>query len=242
LTKTLSRSYFWQGYCDCSPFILIVAPFGLLFGVVATEAGLNLIETMMMTILVIAGAAQFTALALLEDQAPTFIVVIAALAVNLRMAMYSAALVPHFGKASFLKRLLASYFMVDQTFAVAIKKYDSEPSLTLDQKLIYYFGCAAAVCPFWYVFSLLGALLGDSIPSSYSLDFAIPICFIAITAPMLKSLPHLMSALVSICVALLLAWMPYNLWLIVAAILAMMAGAKTELLLQVRLKRQEGKA
>ncbi|MFT5664140.1 MAG: putative branched-subunit amino acid permease, partial [Gammaproteobacteria bacterium] len=76
MTKTLSRSYFWQGYCDCSPFILIVAPFGLLFGVVATEAGLNLIETMMMTILVIAGAAQFTALALLEDQAPTFIVVI----------------------------------------------------------------------------------------------------------------------------------------------------------------------
>ena len=232
------RSFFWQGYRDCSPFILIVTPFGLLFGVVATEAGLNLIETMMMTILVIAGAAQFTALALLEDQAPTFIVVIAALAVNLRMAMYSAALVPHFGKASLSKRLLASYFMVDQTFAVAIKKYDSEPNLTLDQKLIYYFGCAAAVCPFWYVFSLLGALLGDSIPSSYSLDFAIPICFIAITAPMLKSLPHLVSALVSICAALLLAWMPYNLWLIVAAILAMMAGAKTELMIQARQGRK----
>jgi 4-azaleucine resistance transporter AzlC len=239
LTNNLPRSYFWQGYRDCSPFILIVAPFGLLFGVVATEAGLNLIETMTMTILVIAGAAQFTALALLEDQAPTFIVVIAALAVNLRMAMYSAALVPHFGKASLFKRLLASYFMVDQTFAVAIKKYDSDPIMTLDQKIGYYFGCAAAVCPFWYGFSLLGALLGDSIPSSYSLDFAIPICFIAITAPMLKSLPHLVSALVSICVALLLAWMPYNLWLIVAAIVAMMAGAKTELILQAR---QESKA
>ena len=233
-----SRSYFWQGYRDCSPFILIVAPFGLLFGVVATEAGLNLIETMTMTILVIAGAAQFTALALLEDQAPTFIVIIASLAVNLRMAMYSAALVPHFGKASLFKRLLASYFMVDQTFAVAIKKYNSDPTLTLHQKLVYYFGCATAVCPFWYGFSLLGALLGDSIPSSYSLDFAIPICFIALTAPMLKSLPHIVSALVSIAVALLLAWMPYNLWLIIAAIAAMMAGSQTELMVQARQVRQ----
>jgi predicted branched-subunit amino acid permease len=155
LTNSAFRSYFWQGYRDCSPFILIVAPFGLLFGAVAREAGLNLIETMMMTILVIAGAAQFTALALLEDQAPTFIVVIAALAVNLRMAMYSAALVPHFGKASLSKRLLASYFMVDQTFAVAIKRYDSDPTLTLDQKLIYYFGCAARVCPFCYSYFAL---------------------------------------------------------------------------------------
>lgn len=233
-----SRSYFWQGYRDCSPFILIVAPFGLLFGVIATEAGLNLIETMTMTILVIAGAAQFTALALLEDQAPTFIVIIAGLAVNLRMAMYSAALVPHFGKASLGSRLLASYFVVDQTFAIAIKKYESDPTLTLRQKLVYFFGCAMAICPFWYGFSLMGALLGQSIPAELSLDFAIPICFIAITAPMLKSLPHVVSALVSICIALMLSWMPYNLWLIIAAIVAMMAGAKTELILQNRQARQ----
>lgn len=229
-----SKSVFWSGFRDCSPFIIVVAPFGLLFGVVASEAGLNLIETMTMTILVVAGAAQFTALALLEDQAPTFIVIIAALAVNLRMAMYSAALLPHLGKASLMTRILACFLMVDQTFAVSIKKYDSDPTLTLAQKTAYYFGCASAVCPFWYSFSLIGALVGETIPKDYSLDFAIPICFISLTAPMLKSLPHLVSALVSIAMALLLAWMPYNLWLIVAAVVAMMAGAKTELMLQAR--------
>ena len=232
-----SRSDFWQGYRDCSPFILVVAPFGLLFGVVATEAGLNLIETMTMASLVIAGAAQFTALALLEEQAPTFIVVIAALAVNLRMAVYSAGLVPHLGKASLGIRLLASFFLVDQNFAVALKKYESDSNLTILQKVAYYFGCTLAICPFWVGFTLLGALIGQSIPKEFSLDFAIPICFIALTAPMLKSLPHMVSALVSICVALLLAWMPYNLWLIVAAIVAMMAGAKTELLIQTKQTR-----
>lgn len=229
-----TKSPFWSGYRDCSPFILVVAPFGLLFGAVATEAGLNLLETMSMTILVIAGAAQFTALALLEEQAPTIIVVIAALAVNLRMAMYSAALVPHLGKATLGTRLLASYFMVDQTFAVSIKKYESEPDWSLANKIAYFFGSASSIAPFWYGFTLLGALVGQSIPKEFSLDFAIPICFISLTAPMLRSLPHLVSALVSVILALLLVWMPYNLWLIVAAVVAMMAGAQTELWMQGR--------
>lgn len=229
-----NKAAFWSGFIDCSPFILVVAPFGLLFGVVATETGLNIVETMSMTVLVIAGAAQFTALALLQDQAPTFIVVLAALAVNLRMAMYSAALVPHLGNTSLGTRVLASYFMLDQTFAVSIKKFEDEPTWPLSQKVAYYFGCASSLCPFWYGFSLIGALAGQSIPKEYSLDFAIPICFISLVAPMLRSLPHLVSALVSVLLALLLGWIPYNLWLLIAAICAMMAGAKTELWLENR--------
>jgi 4-azaleucine resistance transporter AzlC len=223
------NSTFWRGFLDCSPFILVVAPFGLLFGVVANEAGLNLLETMSMTFLVIAGASQFTALALLNDQAPTLIVIIASLTVNLRMAMYSAALVPHLGKASLGSRLLASYFMVDQTFAVSIKKYEKAPQWSMQRKLAYYFGCVTSICPFWYGFSLMGALVGQAIPKSYSLDFAIPICFIALIAPAMRSLPHVAAALVSVTMAVLLSWMPYNLWLLVAALVAMMVGARTEL-------------
>jgi 4-azaleucine resistance transporter AzlC len=230
----LKQSFFWRGFLDCSPFLLVVAPLGLLFGVVATEAGFNLFETMSMTVLVIAGASQFTALALMTEQAPTLIVIIASLAVNLRMAMYSAALLPHFGKANLRSRLLASYFMVDQTFAVSINKFENEPQWSLRQKLSYYFGCVSSICPFWYLFSLVGALAGKAIPDEYSLDFAIPICFIALVAPMLRSLPHFVSALVSILLALLLGWMPFNLWLLVAAIFAMMAGVRTELWLKQR--------
>lgn len=230
----LTRRAFRRGMWDCSPFVLVIAPFGLLFGVVASEAGLNLLETLSMTILVIAGASQFTALALLTEQAPTLVVIAAALAVNLRMAMYSAALVPHLGKASLGVRALAAYFMVDQSFAVAIKKYQAERNYLLSEKLAYYFGCAAIICPFWYGCSAVGALVGQAIPKAYSLDFAIPICFIALVAPMLRSLPHLIAALVSVVCALLLSWMPYNLWLIVAGFVAMAAGAQSELWLEAR--------
>ncbi|HKJ52180.1 MAG TPA: AzlC family ABC transporter permease [Gammaproteobacteria bacterium] len=225
---------FWRGYRDCSPFILVVAPFGLLFGAVASDAGLNLLETMTMTILVIAGAAQFTALALLQEHAPTLIVIAAALAVNLRMAMYSAALVPHIGSATLLRRAFASYFVVDQVFAVSVKAFDFDGGFSVAQKIAFIVGAGSAIFPFWIGCTLAGALVGNAIPPEFSLDFAIPICFISITAPMMRSLPHLVAAIVSITVALALAWLPYYLWLMVAALLAMIAGAQTELWLQRR--------
>ena len=228
MSKAFDLPSFWQGYLACAPFILVVAPFGLLFGVVASEAGFNLIETMSMTILVIAGAAQFTAIALLQEQAPTIVIVLASLAVNLRMAMYSLALVPHIGKASRGTRALAAYFLVDQVYAVSANRFDHGESMTLVEKTSYLFGTAAAVAPFWYGFTLLGALIGESIPAHYSVDFALPVCFISMFAPLMRSLPNLTAVLVSICLSLLLYWMPYNLGLLVAALVAMSAAVQVE--------------
>jgi len=226
------KAVFWRGFIDGLPFVLVVVPFALLFGVVATGAGLNIVETMTMTILVVAGAAQFTALALLQEEAPTFIVLLTALAVNLRMAMYSAALVPHLGKASMGMRMVMSYFMVDQSFAIAARKYEETPGMPLPHKIIYYFACLLPIVPLWYLCSYVGARLGAAIPPEYSLDFAIPSCFIALTAPMMRSLPHFLAALVSIIGALALAWVPYSLGLIIAAIFAMAVGAEVERRLQ----------
>lgn len=116
-----TRQAFWRGYIDCAPFILIVVPYSMLFGVVARDAGLDILQTIAMSVLVIAGASQFTALALLQDQAPVFVALATALAVNLRMAMYSAALVPQIGHARLGLRAIMAYLMVDQAFAVAVR-------------------------------------------------------------------------------------------------------------------------
>lgn len=222
------------GARDCAPFILIVVPFSVLFGVVARDAGLDVVQAMSMAILVIAGASQFTAIALLQDHAPVFVVLLASLAVNLRMAMYSAALVPHLGHAKMTTRMAMAYLMVDQSFAVAAKKYDEEPGMPRDAKVAYYFGCMAVICPLWYGGCLAGALMGQALPDVLSLDFAVPVCFISLLAPMLRTGPHVLAALVSVTVAIGFAWLPYNLGLIVAAVLAMMAGAQAELWLKRR--------
>lgn len=228
---------FWRGYRDCAPFILIVVPYSMLFGVVARDAGLDVVQTLAMAVLVIAGASQFTALALLQDQAPVFVALLAALAVNLRMAMYSAALVPHLGHAPLGMRALMAYLMVDQAFAVAVKRYEEAPAMTPGEKVGYYFGCMMLVCPVWYGGTLVGALVGQGIPPEFSLDFAVPVCFIALTAPLIRSLPHVIATGVAVVASLAFAWMPWSLGLFCAALLAMAAGAQAELYLRRRVAR-----
>jgi len=223
------KSTFWRGFRDSLPFILVLVPFGTLFGVAATAAGLNVVQVMSFSVLVIAGAAQFSALTLLIDNAPTAIILLTSLAVNLRMAMYSAALVPHFGKLRTKLKLIIAYLLVDQSFALSIRNYEENSEQPVEHKVAYFFGCILILAPFWYVSTYLGAALGASIPAVYSLDFAVPVCFIALIAPMLRTLPHIIAAFVSVVAALSFAWIPYNLGLIIAAILAMIAGAYTEL-------------
>ncbi len=223
-----TRRFFWQGVRDGFPFVVVVIPFGGLFGVVATEAGLPLLEVMGFSVLVIAGASQFAALQLMVDNTPTFIVIATALAVNLRMAMYSAALTPHLGEAPLWKRAFAAYFLVDQSFALAAARYEAAPDTPPQQKIAYFFGTIVPICFVWYLATLAGAALGTRIPDAWALDFAVPITFLALVAPGLKSLAHVTAAVVSVAVALLLAFLPYNLWLLVAALAAMMAGAEVE--------------
>lgn len=227
-TRYDTRRVFWRGFVDCAPFTIIVVPYAMLFGVVARDAGLAVYEVMAMSILVIAGASQFTAVALMQEQAPVFIILLAALAVNMRMVMYSAALAPHLGHLRLWIRALLAYMMVDQSFALSVAKYDAHPDMSPTSKAAYYFGALSAVVPLWYICTFAGAMIGQAIPPVFSLEFAVPVCFIAMTAPMLRSLPHVVAALVSVLAAMVLHWMPYNLWLIAAGLLAMIAGAQTE--------------
>lgn len=219
---------YFQGVKDTSPFILVIIPFSMLFGVVATEAGLNVLETLSFSIVVIAGAAQFTALQLMLEDAPTLVVILSALAVNLRMAMYSASLTPHIGGAPLWQRALAAYLTVDQTYAVSVVKYENTPEMPIDEKIAYFFGSVTPICPLWWIFTLVGALIGESIPASLSLDFAVPITFLAIVAPALRTRAHVAAAVTGASLALLLANMPYNLGLFLAGIGGMMVGARIE--------------
>lgn len=234
MPSTTTKSAYWAGVRDGAPFMLVAGPFAMLFGVLATEAGLNLFEVMSFSLVVIAGAAQFTALQLMQDEAPTIIVLISALAVNLRVAMYSAALTPYLGRAPLWQRALASYLLVDQSYALSHAKFDAEPQMTLEQRVGYYFGTCTLVITTWLGFSYLGAALGTTLPQNLPLDFALPIAFLSMVAPMMRTLPHLIAATVAIVVSLIAASIPYSLGLIVAGLAGMMAGAQAEVWLQRR--------
>ncbi|HEY0275416.1 MAG TPA: AzlC family ABC transporter permease, partial [Paenirhodobacter sp.] len=186
----------WRGARNALPFLLVIIPFGMLFGVAATDIGLSLTETMGFSILVLAGASQFTALQLMSDHASTVLVIVTGLAVNLRMAMYSVTLAPHLGPAAPWHRVLIGYLMLDQTFALAQQEYERAPAMPLPQKVAYFFGTCLPTCLPWVLSSLAGVLAGKAIPGSLALDFAVPVTFLAMIAPILRSVPHLAAAAV----------------------------------------------
>lgn len=229
MSKGNDPSYYWSGFRAGVPFILVVMPFGLLFGVVATEAGFTTLQTMAFSSVVFAGASQFAALQLMVENAPMFIVIATALAVNLRMAMYSASLSVWLGDAPLWKRALIAYVNVDQSYAVSINKFEDMPALSLSDRIAFFFGAVTPVCPMWVVATALGIWIGDAIPAWMALDFAVPICFLAIIAPMMRSLAHMIAAVVSIVLALVFAGLPFNLGLLIAAVTAMVVGAQVEL-------------
>ncbi len=222
------KSTYLRGLTDALPFVVVVVPFALLFGVVATEAGLPMSQVMGFSFLVVAGASQFAALQFMSENAPILVVLASALAVNLRMAMYSAAITPHLGALSLPRRLIVSYFLVDQSYAMSVAEYEKKPAMPLHLKLAYFAGVSTPICPLWFASTYLGARLGDAIPAEYGLDFAMPIAFLAMVAPALRTPAHIAAAAVSIIASLALTWVPLNLGLLLAGLLAMMTGAEIE--------------
>ena len=232
------KTRFFKGMKDVLPFFIVVGPFGLIFGAIATKAGLNIAEVMGFSFLVIAGASQLAAVQLLTENAPTVIVIATALAVNLRMAMYSAALTPHIGQASVFQRICAAYFLFDQPYALSAMEFEDQPNLTMSEKLSYYFGAGVPLGAVWYISTFAGAILAEQIPPDLGVDFAVPVTFLAIVAPMLKSLAHIAAALTSAVGVLLLGFMPFGTGLLVAALIALVVGASVEAWMER--KRGEG--
>lgn len=219
-----------RGLLAGAPHVPVVGLFGVVYGVIATEAGLDLWQTMASSFLVFAGAAQLSALQLMQEGSPLVVVVLTALAVNLRMAMYSVSLTPHLGRASLAERAAVAYLLVDQAYAIAILQYERAPGWSLDEKLAYFFGLVAPIAPIWYVGSLAGVLLGDRIPQELPVDFIVPITFLALVGPMLRTRAHAVAALVSVGAALTLLPVPWSLGAPIAGVLAMLAGALVETL------------
>jgi len=100
------------------PLLLGVAPFGLVIGVTVAELGVPHLAGWSLGWLVYAGSAQLAAVGLLAGSASAGAVVATVAVINLRLAVYSAAMAPHWRGTSKAWRLVAAYLLIDPSFAV----------------------------------------------------------------------------------------------------------------------------
>ncbi len=223
----MHRPTFLEGVRDLTPILLGVVPFGLIAGIAAVSAGLTPFHGVGMSLIVFAGAAQLAALDLIGNAAPALVVIATALIINTRFVMYSASLAPYFQEASTPQKVAASYLLTDQAYAFSINRFTSRQEPTR-VRMSYYLGAALTLWVTWQVSTAAGAFLGAAVPEAWSLDFAIPLVFIALLVPAIRDRADAGAAATAAILAVLLVGLPYNLGLPLAATAGIIAGIAVE--------------
>ena len=216
---------FITGARDSLPILLGVVPFAMICSVAAVSVGLTPFEAMSMSFIVFAGASQLAVLQLMGEGAFWLVMVLTAWTINLRFTMYSATLAPYLQKEPLYRKAPFAYILSDQAFGVTMSHFVNEIPAN---PAWYYYGAAAAIWATWNVSAVVGALLGTLIPESWGLDFAFPLSFMALMFAALRDRPGVVAALVGGLSAVLAKGLPYNLGLILAALLGIGAGLLAE--------------
>jgi 4-azaleucine resistance transporter AzlC len=226
--KTASYAVaFVSGAKAIMPVLLALIPFAVAFGATAMGSGLSTLEALAMSVFVFAGAAQLAAIPLISAGASVAVVVLTVLVINLRLTLYSASLAPHFrGLPAGWKGLL-SYLLTDQAYAATITRFD-DGRIEEPDKRWYYLGVALALWVTWQTATMLGVVLGSWASEGWSLDFVLPLTFIALALPAIKDRMTAAAALSAGGTAVFAAAMPLNLGLITAALVGVLAGLVAE--------------
>ena len=224
------RREFLSGCRDELPLLLGVVPFGMIYGVLALDAGLGAFTSQAMSSVVFAGSAQLLATQLVREAAPALVVVITIFVVNLRHALYSASVAPYVSHLPRRWKIGLAYLLTDEAYAVAGSRYArdagvAEPS---PHRHWYFLGAGLTLWTSWQLSTAAGVFLGAQIPHRWSLDFTLALTFIAIVFPSLRDLATAAAALAAGVIAVLAFRLPYNLGLILAAVAGIGVGLAVE--------------
>lgn len=225
-TDPSSNTPFRDGVVAVSPLMIGVIPFGLVFGVAAAASSVGGAIGWASSWIIFGGAAQIATIQLLDEGTTAVVVIATALIIQARHIMYSAAMAPHFREFPAAWRWGLPYLLTDQAFAVSIIRYETVTDPTY--KRWFVLGAGITLWTVWQTTTGIGVLLGAQIPAAWSLEFTIPLVFLALLIPTLRTRPAVVAAAVGGTVALLGYSMPYNLGLIVGAMSGVMAGVIAE--------------
>ncbi|WP_435345667.1 AzlC family ABC transporter permease [Haloarchaeobius sp. HRN-SO-5] len=211
------------GARDVSPFLLGIVPFGLVTGVSALEAGMSGLQAVGMSVIMFAGASQLALIDLVGRDTPVAVAVATAVVINLRYLMYSASIAPYFRAFSAPWKWVCSYFMTDQSFAVAVTEFQQTDPDERSRRW-YYLGAATTLWVVWILTTMTGVVVGANVPGGLSLEFAVPLTFLALLVPAVNDRASTVVAVVAGGVAIPAAALPFDLGLMTAALLGLVVG------------------
>ena len=212
-----------QGMRAMTPLLPGIVPFGLIAGFTPVSFGFTWFDAWAGSLLMFAGASQLAAYQLMHESASLWVILFTVAAINLRYVLYSASIAPHLADASRPIRLLAGYGLTDQIYAICHRDYPTH-DWDLQERVAYYAGGTFLLWGLWQACTVVGAFVGQIIPVFWSLEFMIPLTFLALALNTLKTRSHQVAALIGAIVSFAGLQLPYNLGLMLGGVAGIIAG------------------
>jgi 4-azaleucine resistance transporter AzlC len=220
-TSRLWRKAAREGMIAAWPICLGYIAIGLAFGVIARKTGLRPLEVGLMSLFVYAGSSQFIAAAMIGAGAGFLPVVLTTFTVNLRHILMSSSLSIHLKNMDTMWISMFAYGVTDESFALNITRFregnwDWRTALVVNETTNLT----------WIASTVAGSISGQFIPAgALGLDYALIAMFLCLLVFQLKGLLHILVALISGILAVVIALhVPGNYYILAASFIAATAG------------------
>ena len=213
---------FLKGIVDVSPLMIPVVPFGLIFGILAIDVGFSPLATMGMSLIIFGGASQIVLLQLFSAGASSLVIISSVGAVNSRHLLYGAVVSEHVSDLKLIWKIIISYFLIDQAFALSNQYFKKNQD---KNKYFHLIGGGVTCWVIWQTTTFLGIILGAAIPEKLGLSFAVPLTFLALLINDFRKLINVFVIVTSGLVATLgYNIIPYKAYVIVAALIGLLVA------------------
>jgi 4-azaleucine resistance transporter AzlC len=204
------------GITQAVPIVLGYVPIGFAFGVLAQKAGISLLNTLLMSLLVYAGSAQLIAVGLIAAGVPALSVIITTFVVNLRHLLMSAAVSPFLKRWRKFELAAFAYQLTDETFAVHSARFGSASPNKAEA-----FATNATSQAAWVIGTWLGLVVGRLIADvkPLALDYALPAMFVALLVLQIKDRIQIAVAFLTGALAVGLVLIGVDQWNVIIATL-----------------------
>lgn len=208
----------WQkammdGAAHSAPLNLAVIPWGVLAGSMAVETGLDFWQSVAMSAMVFAGAAQLVTLGLLNSGTGFMTIVISVFFITSQHLLYGLTLRPEVKGFTTPQRLSIGFLLTDELFAISAAKRQS-------LSFPYLFGAGFSFYLVWLITSLCGIAMANIVGdlSRLHLDFSVVATLLAIVVPLTKKISTLCGVIFSLVMAITLSMYSISSAIVIAGV------------------------
>ena len=188
----------FAGAREALALVPVALAFGIVYGMLARQAGLTVAEAGLMSGLVFAGGSQLVAIQMWTLPLPILSIILTTLVINLRHLLMGAALYPWLSQLPRWERYVSAFFMVDESWALAVRARARG-----EQDAAFLLGSGVVLFVTWVGATLVGQVVGAIVadPAHWGLDFVSTAVFIALLVAMRQGRANLMPWLTAAVVA-----------------------------------------